>query len=581
MDESARELRAWATFAGLVLIVSVLYWTQAFVVPIALAALLAFVLTPAVTWLERRVGRVVSVLAVVALVFAFFGFIGWALAHQFDRFAADLPGYRAHILAKLDDVRGANSSAAPDSLDQAVRDLTSKIDSQSISLGSLEVLLGPVGTGAFVLIMVIFMLLERKTLRDRLLSLFGHGQLIRTTRAFEEAGTRVSRQLLLQSLVNLVYGAIIAAGLWLLHVPYPFIWGGLAAVVRFIPYVGFAVAAGAPTLMSIAALPNWSGPLGVLLLFACLEAFTSVVVETNLYANAAGVSQVALLISVAFWAWLWGPLGLLMATPLTVCLVVLGKHVPGLESVGRLMTDAPALAPEDGYYQRLLARDLADASELVDRYIKASPPRGVYDALLLPALNYAARDRIDERLSSDEESAMIDASRELLAYASDAIHRQEAPAGLRAIPASGAARLRLIGVPSSGAAAELALAMLATFLDDLPIEVNIANSRLQVSELAAIIKDRQVSVVCFADLPPNSSSRTRYLVRRLHATLPDLAIVVGRWAPPVLADEAPQVLRDAGATAVVTTFEETRAFVSSLTAGSQPTAPAANTVHAG
>ena len=143
MDESARELRAWATFAGLVLIVFVLYWTQAFVVPIALAALLAFVLTPAVTWLERRVGRVVSVLAVVALVFAFFGFIGWGLAHQFDRFAADLPGYRAHLLAKLDDLHGADTSAAPDSLDQAVRDLTSKIDSQSISLGSLEVILGP------------------------------------------------------------------------------------------------------------------------------------------------------------------------------------------------------------------------------------------------------------------------------------------------------------------------------------------------------------------------------------------------------------------------------------------------------
>jgi predicted PurR-regulated permease PerM len=580
MDESVRELRAWATFAGLVLIVFVLYWTQAFVVPIALAALLAFVLTPAVTGLERRIGRVVSVLAVVALVFAFFGFIGWGLAHQFDRFAADLPEYRAHILAKLDEFRGASTSAAPDTLDKAVRDLTSKIDSQSISIGSLEVILGPVGTGVFVLIMVIFMLFERKTLRDRLLSLVGHGQLIRTTRAFEEAGTRVSRQLLLQSLVNLVYGAIIATGLSLLHVPYPFIWAGLAAVLRFIPYVGFAVAVGAPTLMSVAALPGWNGPLGVLLLFACLEGFTSVVVETNLYANAAGVSQVALLISVAFWAWLWGPLGLLMATPLTVCLVVLGKHVPGLESVGMLMTDAPALAPEDGYYQRLLARDLADASELIDRYIKASPPRGVYDALLLPALNYAARDRIDERLSLVEESAVIDGSGELLAYASDAIHHQEAPAGLRAIPASGAARLRLIGFPSSGPSAELALAMLATFLDDLPIEVNIANSRLKVSELVALIKDRQIGVVCFADLPPNSTSKTRYLVRRLRTALPDLAIVVGRWAPPVLADEVPQVLRDAGATAVVSTFAETRSFVSSLTGGPQPTSPSTSSVHA-
>ena len=156
-------------------------------------------------------------------------------------------------------------------------------------------------------------------------------------------------------------------------------------------------------------------------LFVVLELFTNLVLETVLYAGAAGVSQVALLVSVAFWTWLWGPLGLLMATPLTVCLVVLGKHVPGLEFVGTLMADTPALAPEYGYYQRLLARDQSEAADLIERHIKTESPRSVYDALLLPALNYAERDRLEQRLSPDEETAVIDATRELLSDAAESI----------------------------------------------------------------------------------------------------------------------------------------------------------------
>ena len=152
-----------------------------------------------------------------------------------------------------------------------------------------------------------------------------------------------------------------------------------------------------------------------------LELFTNLVLETVLYAGAAGVSQVALLASVAFWTWLWGPLGLLLATPLTVCVVVLGKHVPGLEFVGMLMADTPALAPEYGYYQRLLARDQSEAADLIERHIKTQPPRSVYDALLLPALNYAERDRLEQRLSLDEETAVIEATRELLVDAAESI----------------------------------------------------------------------------------------------------------------------------------------------------------------
>ena len=161
----------------------------------------------------------------------------------------------------------------------------------------------------------------------------------------------------------------------------------------------------------------------VLALFVVLELFTNLVLETVLYAGAVGVSQVVLLVSVAFWTWLWGPLGLLMASPLTVCLVVLGKHVPGLAFVGMLMDDTPALAPEYGFYQRLVARDQSEAAELIDSHIKTEPPASVYDALLLPALSYAERDRLEHRLSSEEEAAVIDATRELIADAAEIIRR--------------------------------------------------------------------------------------------------------------------------------------------------------------
>ena len=234
--------------------------------------------------------------------------------------------------------------------------------------------------------MVIFMLLHREDLRGRVIGLIGHGHLAVTTKAFYEAGERVSRQLRMQTLVNSIYGVVVGIGLYFIGVPYPLLWAALAAALRFIPYVGPIISTVAPFLVSLAALPGWVRPLGVAGFFLVVELFTNLVLETILYAGAAGVSQVALLIAVAFWTWLWGPLGLLMATPLTVCLVVLGRNVPGLEFLSTLMEDAPALAPDIRYYQRLLARDHSEASDMIDQHIKSQSPETVYDALLLPGI---------------------------------------------------------------------------------------------------------------------------------------------------------------------------------------------------
>ncbi len=496
-------LKPWITFAGGVLVIVVLYWAQAVLVPIALAILLSFVLAPPVTWLERFLGRVPAVLLVVTLVFVVLGLAGWGLARQMDSLATDLPAYRTNILAKIADVRGAGKGGTVEKLQETIEDIKTDIGKGDAPKGRtpqqvmvaaaapagfsgfawLGPVLGPLGTAGLVVALVIFMLLERRDLRDRLIGVIGQGRLTMTTKAFDEAGSRVSRQLLMQSLVSGIYGVVAGVGLYFLDVPYPLVWGMLGAVLRFVPYLGPVLGAGAPILVSLAALPGWTGPLLVLAMFTVLELFTNLVLETVLYAGAAGVSQVALLISVAFWTWLWGPLGLLMATPLTVCLVVLGKHVPGLTFVGMLMADTAPLAPEYGYYQRLLARDPSEAADLIERHIKNGPAGSVYDALLLPALNYAERDRLENRLSPDEEAAVIEATRELLTDTADAIRRLQ-PASARPDEADtvsevGGPRepLRVLGYAANGAADELALTMLAQAVNDLPVAIEITSAR--------------------------------------------------------------------------------------------------------
>ncbi len=427
------------------------------------------------------VGRVPAVLLVVTLVFAALGLAGLALTWQMDQLVDDLPVYRANIRTKIADVRLAGRGSRIEKLQETLEGIKTDLETSEAPKGTvlrplvvasnqvtgflgfawLGPVVGPLTTAGLVAVMVVFMLLERRDLRDRLIGLIGHGQLATTTKAFDEAGSRISRQLLMQSLVSVLWGLAAFVGLSFLHVPYPLVWATLGAAFRFIPYIGPVLGAGAPILVSLAALDGWTGPLMVLALFVVLELFTNLVLETVLYAGAVGVSQVVLLVSVAFWTWLWGPLGLLMASPLTVCVVVLGKHVPGLTFVGLLMDDTPALAPEYGFYQRLLARDQSEAAELIDSHIKTGPPASVYDALLLPALSYAERDRLEHRLAAEEETAVIDATRELIADAAEIIrrHAETEPPATAADPSLLGPRepLRVLGYAVNGAADEVAL----------------------------------------------------------------------------------------------------------------------------
>jgi predicted PurR-regulated permease PerM len=563
--------------------VAALHWAQALLVPVALAVLLTFVLTPTVTWLQRRIGRVTAVLIVVIVVFTFLALAGYGVYRQMATLGETLPRYRTNILAKIVDIRGVKSNGSIEKLERALEQIKGDLGSPQpdpgtiarplvvttdrvaglMSLGWLGPMVAPLGTACFVVVLVLFMLLEREELRDRLIALFGHKQLAVTTKAINEAATRVSRQLLLQTFVNLIYGTLAAVGLYMFGVPYPLFWGAAGVALRFIPYLGPIVAAAGPILLALAALPGWIRPLEVAAFYAALELFTNLVLETVWYAGAVGVSQVALLVAIAFWTWLWGPLGLLMATPLTVCVVVVGKHVSTLESLGRLLSDAPALTTVSSYYQRILAEDEAGAAEVIDAFSKTQSPDAVYDAILIPALNYAERDRLTGRLSPEEEAAVVKTTGEIL--------DELAQIGAQS---SSATEVRILGCAANGAADDLALRMLGQLVSGSPIALDISSTRLMVSELVERVRDEKYSYVCIADLPPSEPSRTRYLIKKLRAAVPDVRIAVGRWAPPDLADDTPQPILDAGASHVASTLLETRKYLIEAANVGAPPVPA-------
>lgn len=584
MPQAMKSVEGWVRFAGFVLVVAALHSAQALLVPLSLAILLTFVLTPPVLWLQRWIGRAPAVLTVVIIVFTLLGLAGYGVYRQMVSLVDALPTYTANIRAKIRDVRGAQSGGPVEKLSRSLEEIKGDLGAapapkpgepeKPVAVteqpgagvsGWLAPFVEPLGTAGFIITLVLFMLLDRERLRDRMLGVFGRGQLAITTKAMDEASRRVSRQLLLQTLVNVIYGLLALAGLYLLGVPYPLFWGATGAALRFIPYVGPIIAAGGPILLALAALPGWTVPLEVVAFYVALELFTNLVLETVLYADAAGVSQVALLVAVAFWTWLWGPLGLMMATPLTVCIIVIGKHVRGLEFLGTLLSDAPALTPESSYYQRLLAGDEAEASELVDRFIKTESPDAVYDGMLVPALNYAERDRQAGRLSPEEEARVVETTREML----DTLGENRArPAEVRE------PKLRVLGYAVEGMPDHLALEMLRQLVGHMPIAFDIGSTRMMAAELVAYVRERGYDVVCIADLPPSPPSKTRYLVKKLRAVFPDLRIAVGRWASAGLADDTLQPLNDAGASHVGAALLDTRRYLAEAANISLPAKPA-------
>jgi predicted PurR-regulated permease PerM len=413
-------------------VIAGLYFGRDVLVPLALAVLLSLALAPVVQRLQRwRVPRLAAVLAVVvAAILAVAGF-GTVVTLQLSDLARQIPDYEHNMLAKIEAVRAATPKGgvidqlvrvgedlrkavgrpAPPPSDQRQQPVLVVVHEGFSPLRLIENVAGPalqpIATFGIVVILVIFMLTQREDLRNRLIRLAGVSDMGRTTVAIDDAVARVGRFLLTQMILNSLFGTLIGLALWAIGLPNPLLWGMITGVMRFVPYIGPIVATTFPLLLAVAVAPGWTMPLVVLVLFVVLETAVSNFIEPLAYGSSTGLAPLSVLAGAILWASLWGPVGLLLATPLNVCLVVLGKHVPALHFLAVILGDAPVLTDEARLYQRLLAGDVEEAAQLCAAFAEGKPPGGLHDGLLLPALLLAEHDRRNGALPSGRQRAVV------------------------------------------------------------------------------------------------------------------------------------------------------------------------------
>ena len=435
---SSRKSPSFFLLPTVVLIIASLYWAQAVLIPVAVSILLTFLLTPVADSLERLgLGRVFSVILIVILAFSFLAAVGWIVTLELTSVANELPTYRQNMKRKIADIRGAGKGGALEKVQKTAEEMKKELEKkdepakvlpkprevvvqgeQSSTFWPLPLDIAPVferlASGGLAIVLVIFMLVQREDLRNRLIRLIGYGHLTLTTKALEEASQRISRYLLMQSIINTSFGIAVGIALYFIGLPYAILWGFVAAMLRFIPYVGPWAATIMPSALSLIVFEGWMWPALVVAVFLLLELVNNMILEPLLYGESAGVSEVGLLVAIAFWTWLWGPVGLILATPLTVCVVVLSKYVPQLDFISVLMSDEPVMKSDISFYQRLLAGDQDEAAGIVEEHLKTHQVEKIYDEVLVPALNYVKRDRHLGRLAENDQRLIFQATREIL-----------------------------------------------------------------------------------------------------------------------------------------------------------------------
>jgi hypothetical protein len=417
-------------------------------------------------------------------------------------------------------------------------------------------LLQPLATAGIVVVFVIFFLLQRQDLRDRFIRLAGARDLRRTTQALDDAGRRLSRYLLTQTAINASVGALVGTGLWLIGVPNPALWGILTMLLRFVPYIGAVIAAAFPAMLAVAVDPGWSMMFWAVGLFLAVELVTAYVIEPWLYGHSTGLSGVAVLVAAAFWALLWGPIGLLLSTPLTMCLVVLGRHVEHLQFLEVLLGDQPALAPEESFYQRMLADDPDEAAHEAEAFLKDKPLSVYYDEVAIKgltlaqldvnrgSLDHAHRFRIKEAVEwvIDDLSDHDDVSAPALGEGANQVTAlpsvlSQLPSVLSQLPsvlspeelAPSWRGTAVLCVAGRGSLDEAAAAMLAQLLERHGIGAHVvASEEVSVANLVRL-EVTGVQMACLSYLEPGNFTNARYLVRRLRRKLPQAKIVAGFW----------------------------------------------------
>ncbi|MEK7951350.1 AI-2E family transporter [Luteolibacter soli] len=553
-----------------------IYFGREVLIPFALAGLITFLLTPLVNKLQRWVGNVTSVLAAMSLILVATLSMGWIVGTQAVDLAGQLPGYKENIRTKLRSFQ-IPSGGVLSKLSETVEDLKKELPGKKGKEGEaaaaevqpmpVEVVkgttdagpmdtvqsmigqvAGPLGTAALVLLLATFMLLKREDLRARLLRLIGQGRISTTTKALDEAGMRVRKYLLMQLVVNVTYGIPLAIGLYFIGVPNAVLWGALAAVLRFIPYIGPWIAAAFPVMLSLTVSPDWMAPLMTIGLFVLLELVSNNVLEPWLYGTSTGVSPVALIVTAVFWTWLWGTPGLVLSTPFTVCLVVMGRHIPQLAFLSVLLGEEEALTPADDCYQRLLRRGEHDEMELAESFLQNKPLVELYDSMLIPVMIAAERDQRAGSIDREQRDQIIHAMGDLVEEL-----------GERHLPGENGEKAAEVDCHVCCLAAraerdEMAGSMLVHVLRQEGFEAEQLPAQRVVSELIDALQYKQPDLVCVSVVAPSTTGHARTLCRKVREARPEVKIVVGLWGKEE--DEVPEeemeVLRDAGADEVFT-----------------------------
>ncbi|MFC3073975.1 AI-2E family transporter [Shinella pollutisoli] len=560
-------VRLAAAFIVAAVLVAALYLGRDVLLPLAVAFLIGFALNPFVSWLARRgLPRLLAVILVMVTVFAFIAGLGVLLATQVRALSTELPTYQTTIREKLSDLRAGMKGpgmleGALETVDAVQKEMLAepeepaadgpqRVEIVGVAKSPFETafewlvpMLEPLATAGIVFVFVFLALLDRSDLRDRLLRLLG-GNLHRSTTAIEEAGTRISKYLLMQLLVNLTYAVPMALGLWLIGVPGALLWGTVAGVMRFIPYIGPMISAVFPIALAFAVDPGWSMVLLTVGLIVALELASNNVVEPMLYGTSTGLSAMSLIAAATFWTLLWGPVGLVLSTPLTVCLLVIGRNLPQLQFLDTLLGSSPALDVPTRIYQRLLADDPEEAIDIAIDEIEASSLVGFYNDTGMAVLRLAGADH-GGNSTAEHRLRVANGMDELL----DDL-REEYPAD-----GVGKESPRVVCLGGKWHIDAVAAEMLAHALahEGIPADFHAAGgvSTRHVAKLELEGAD----VVCLSYFSPAPAAAARQLCRRLRHRFPHLRIVLALWnSPPDLLKDGAH--RDLGADAVVASVDE-------------------------
>jgi predicted PurR-regulated permease PerM len=583
-------------------VIAILYFAREVIVPITLAVLLSFLLAPAVRWLRRwRVGRITAV--VLTVMVAFLAIAGFAavIVGEVSSLAQQLPEYQYNLDTKIRSFPGmvpgggifrrasktlrelgkelsraetqGTAQSAPSATGASELQPAKPIPVQVIEPepGSLQIvqsiigpLLQPLAAGGLVIVFVIMILLEREDLRDRLLRLAGRRDLHRTTEAMNDAAQRISRYLLSQLVVNLSCGWPIGLGLTLIGIPNAALWGILVVLLRFIPYLGIVIAAAFPLALAIAVAPDWMLFVWTALLFVGIELVVANLVEPLVYGGSTGLSSVALIAAATFWTWLWGPIGLLLSTPMTVCLVVLGRHVSQLQFLNVMLGNEPVLTPMETFYQRILANDPEEATEQAEEFAKNNSLTEFFDEVAIPALARAQADSDRGVLSFEDratfESAIASLVENLLDD-DDTTARPEHAAGPMAKGLSGI--VCVAGRNELDQAAALLLVNVLRLERHLDIGAPLSAGALS-ADTAYLPLFNNASVVCLSLISTSSPARARFLVRRIRRRAPRAQILVGFWGSPTREVAAEEMARVIPVQAVVFSLRDAVATIDSM-----------------